>query len=173
MNRLLRKGLLGGTAAALAGFPFLLSSATTGYDFAVCFISGIAYAGSVLLVGKAYVDQMMTCASLGIPLWAITTVFVVPILSRGHMAYSANELKLHFPALMEWILFGSAFGLALQALSDLLHYRFGPETSPALALPHSVTKILVLGGGFGGMKGSRMSGGSTRRRSFCLDLSGE
>jgi NADH dehydrogenase len=89
---------------------------------------------------------------LGIPLWAIANLFVIPILSGGHMAQSGDELRQHFPVLVEWILFGSIFGLELQALSDFVHYRFGPETSPAVAPPHSVRQILILGGGFGGMK---------------------
>jgi hypothetical protein len=44
MNRFLRRGVLGATAAGVAGFPFLLSAAATGYDFAVGIVSGIAYA---------------------------------------------------------------------------------------------------------------------------------
>src|SRR5258708_4503836 len=152
MNRFLRRGVLGATAAGVAGFPFLLSAAATGYDFAVGIVSGIAYAVSVRPDRKTYVDQMMTAASLGIPLWAIANLFVIPILSGGHMAQSGDELRQHFPALVEWILFGSIFGLELQALSDFVHYRLGPETSPAVAPLHSVRKILILGGGFGGMK---------------------
>jgi NADH dehydrogenase len=152
MNRFLRRGVLGATAAGVAGFPFLLSAAATGYDFAVGIVSGIAYAVSVRPARKTYVDQMMTAASLGIPLWAIANLFVIPILSGGHMAQSGDELRQHFPVLVEWILFGSIFGLELQALSDFVHYRFGPETSPAVAPPHSVRQILILGGGFGGMK---------------------
>jgi NADH dehydrogenase len=152
MNRFLRRGVMGAAAAGVAGFPFLLSAATTSYDFAVGVVSGIAYAVSVPPTRKTYVDQMMTGASLGIPLWAIATLFVVPILSGGHMAQSGDELRQHFPALIEWILFGSIFGLELQALSDFVHYRFSQETGPALAPPYSVRKILILGGGFGGMK---------------------
>jgi hypothetical protein len=40
MNRFLRRGVLGATAAGVAGFPFLLSAAATGYDFAVGIVSG-------------------------------------------------------------------------------------------------------------------------------------
>jgi len=144
--------MLGAVAAGVAGFPFLLSAATTGYDFAVAIVSGIAYAVCAPPARKAYVDQMMTGASLGIPLWAIAPLFVVPVLAGGHMAYSGDELRQHFPALLEWIVVGSIFGLILQALSDFVFYRFGPETSPALIPPQSVRKILILGGGFGGMK---------------------
>src|SRR5271170_4771225 len=118
MNRFLRRGVLGATAAGVAGFPFLLSATATGYDFAVGIVSGIAYAVSVRPARKTYVDQMMTGASLSIPLWALATLFVSPILSGGHMAQSGDELRQHFPALIEWILFGSIFGLELQALSD-------------------------------------------------------
>jgi NADH dehydrogenase len=155
MNRFLRRGMLGAVAATVAALPFLFSSTNTTYDFAIAIaiVSGIAYAVCVPPARKAYVDQMMTCASLGIPLWAISTLFVAPVLSGGHMAATGDELRQHFPALLEWILLGSIFGLALQALSDFIFYHFGPEPNPAPAPPlASVRKILILGGGFGGMK---------------------
>lgn len=152
MNRFLRRGLLGAGAAALAGLPFLLSATTTGFELAIGMVSGTAYAASVSQTRKAYVDHLMTGASLGLQLWAIVTFFTFPILSHGHMAQSGNAIREHFPALMEWILFGSLFGLGLQALQDFVHYRYGPETVPSIPPPQSIRKILILGGGFGGMK---------------------
>jgi len=57
MNRFLRRGVLGAAAAGVAGFHFLLSAATTGYDFAVGIVSGIGYAVSVRPARKTYVDH--------------------------------------------------------------------------------------------------------------------
>ncbi len=152
MNRFLRRGMLGAMAGGVAGFPFLLTAATSGYDFFVGVIAGAIYAAGVCPARNAYADNMMTAASLGIPLWGITSLIVVPLFSGGHMIWNAEEMREHFPALIEWVSFGCLFGIELQLLSDFAWLRFGPESNPLPPPPHSLRRIVILGGGFGGMK---------------------
>jgi NADH dehydrogenase len=152
MNRFARRGMLGALAAGVAGFPFMLTNATSGYDLAVGLVAGIVYATTVRPARKTYVDSIMTAASLGIPLWGIASLLVAPLISGGHMSWGADEMRRHFPALIEWVSFGAIFGAELQVLSDFVQYRFGLETTSPPSPPHHVRKILILGGGFGGMK---------------------
>ena len=152
MNRFFRRGVLGAIAAGMAGFSFMLAASTSGYDVAVGVVAGIIYAVSFCPARKAYADTVMATAALGVPLWGIASVLVTPVLSSGHMALGPDDFKRHFPALMEWVSFGTVFGIELQALSDFILWRFGPESNPTPPLEEPIRRILILGGGFGGMK---------------------
>ncbi len=158
MNRFLRRGMLGAMAGGVAGFPFLLTAATSGYDFFVGVIAGAIYAAGVCPARNAYADNMMTAASLGIPLWGITSLIVVPLFSGGHMIWNAEEMREHFPALIEWVSFGCLFGIELQLLSDFAWLRFGPESNPLPPPPHSLRRIVILGGGFALYSNARRGG---------------
>jgi hypothetical protein len=95
---------------------------------------------------------MMASASLGIPLWGVTNGILIPFLSSRHMAWDAAAMKDNFARLLVWILFGTALGVLLQAFSQLAAVRFGPEVAPTVVTPASVKRIVILGGGFAGMK---------------------
>jgi hypothetical protein len=55
-------------------------------------------------------------------------------------------------ALMEWIFFGALFGAILSILSDLTERQWGPEAIPTSTASAKLRRIVILGGGFGGMK---------------------
>jgi NADH:ubiquinone reductase (H+-translocating) len=153
MNRFLRRSMLGAMAGGAVGFPFLLTRAESSYGFVVGIVAGAIFAASVRPKRGAYVDNMMTAASMGIPLWGMVSMIVFPLFSDGRMAWDAEGMRSHFSALVEWVLFGALFGIAFQALSDVAELRFGQEVMPPLRSPPlSISNIVVIGGGFGGMK---------------------
>ena len=144
--------MLGAMAGVAAGSPFLLARTESGYGFVVGVVAGAIFAASVRPTRGAYVDNVMTGASMGIPLWGIVSIIAFPLFSGGRMAWDAEGMRSHFSALVEWVLFGALFGIAFQALSDVAELRFGPESTPPLLSPLSVSSIVIVGGGFGGMK---------------------
>ncbi|MGC1871934.1 MAG: NAD(P)/FAD-dependent oxidoreductase [Acidobacteriaceae bacterium] len=152
MNRFVRRLLVGAVAGGVAGLPALLTGAMSGGVFAFGILAGALFAASIRPTRGAYVDNMMTGASLGIPLWGIVNVIVLPLMSGGHMTWDAAEMQNHFAGLFAWVLFGALFGVMFQAFSDAAVFQFGPEIQPSPKSPSVVKRIVILGGGFGGMK---------------------
>jgi NADH dehydrogenase len=121
-------------------------------EFALAAIAGSIYALCFPPNTGTYADNIMASASLGIPLWGVTDVILIPFLSGNHMAWDMEAMKNNFAPLLVWILFGAALGALLQVFSQLAEARFGPETVPTVVIPSSVKRIVILGGGFAGMK---------------------
>jgi NADH dehydrogenase len=94
----------------------------------------------------------MAAASLGIPIWGITSVILLPLLSGNQMAWDAVGMQGHFAPLVGWILFGALLGGILQIASEIAEIRYGPETAPVLSPSVNLPRVVILGGGFGGMK---------------------
>jgi NADH:ubiquinone reductase (H+-translocating) len=118
----------------------------------VAIVAGSMYGACVPPARGAYADSIMAAASLGIPIWGITSVILLPVLSGNQMAWNAVGMQGHFAPLVGWILFGALFGGILQIVSEIAEMRYGPETAPASPPTSDLTRIVILGGGFGGMK---------------------
>jgi NADH:quinone reductase (non-electrogenic) len=152
MNRFVRRGILGALAASAASVPLLFLSTTRATEFVVAIAAGSLYGASVPPARGAYADNVMSGASLGIPLWGITSVVFLPLLAGNTMAWDAVGMQAHFAPLVGWILFGALLGFILQLLTEVVATRYGAEAAPAPAPSTNLTRIVILGGGFGGMK---------------------
>lgn len=61
-------------------------------------------------------------------------------------------MESHFWLLVNWVLFGALLGAILQIASDVASLVCGPEITPIASPSANPIRIVILGGGFGGMK---------------------
>jgi hypothetical protein len=152
MNRFVRRGFLGALAGFAASTPLLFLSATRGAELAVAIVAGSIYSACVPPARSSYADSIMAAASLGIPLWGTSSIVLRPLLSGGPMALGAVDMRAQFAPLVGWILCGALLGACLQAFNEIAETLYGAEAQPVTSAVTNLTRIVILGGGFGGMK---------------------
>jgi NADH dehydrogenase len=152
LNRLARRGLMGTAAGAVGGVALALTLSHPLPGFLLGLAIGAIYAIATLPTREGYVDRLMSGGALGIPLWGLFSVIAMPVLSGEMPQWGAAQMRGHFPALVGWILFGAVLAPLAKALDHLATTAFGPEVQPAPLDPEPVRNILILGGGFAGMR---------------------
>src|SRR6516164_8123013 len=148
----IRRAVLGMLAGAAASAPLALSLGHPRSSVAIGMVIGIAYAVSTGHTPRAYIDNLMAASALGVPLWGLISAVTLPLLSGQRLEWSAEEMRTHFPSLVGWVLYGALLGLFTQALRDLAEHVFGAEAAVVAPVPREKKRIVILGGGFAGMK---------------------
>lgn len=152
MKKYLRRILIGVFAGCLAGTALIFTVPYPLAGMLVAILVGVAWSASISPARGDYVDNMMTAAALGVPLWTLVSVVAVPMLASRAPDWSAQQMRAHFPALVGWVVYGALLGLLTQAFKDLADRILGPEPARAPVLPEKPKRIVILGGGFAGMK---------------------
>jgi NADH dehydrogenase len=113
---------------------------------------GAGYSATLRPTRGAYVDNLIAAAALGVPLWTLISIIALPLASGQMPEWSAAQMRQHFPMLVGWVIYGSCLGLITQALNDIVERVLGSEVGPPSPVASEKKRIVILGGGFAGMR---------------------
>ena len=152
MNRSFRASSIGLLSGAIASTALIATLHDGLWSLLLGVAIGVAYSAALRPTRRAYADNLMAGGSLGVPLWCLISVIAVPLLSGQMPEWSAEQMRHHFPALVGWVVFGAFLGITNQASQDVAEYFFGPEPAPKAPAVSVSKRIVILGGGFAGMR---------------------
>jgi NADH dehydrogenase len=93
----------------------------------------------------------MAGAALGIPLWTLFPVVVLPLLGGHAPRWTAGEMRSLLPALVGFVLFGAALGALARLLATATDRVLGAPPAPAPVPVPAPRRVVILGGGFAGV----------------------
>ena len=152
MSPAVRRASIGLVAAGIAGMVFLKAGTEPIAEYVFGTLSGMGYAVLMPPRKDAYVDSIMAAGSFGFPLWGISNIVLFPALSGRFMEAGFASMQEQLPSLFLWILYGVLFGFLLQLGSEGVDAIWGKEAPEDAVSPVASRHVLILGGGFAGMK---------------------
>jgi NADH:ubiquinone reductase (H+-translocating) len=152
VNQYIRRATIGIFSGALSSTALAFTLGRPVLGVLLGTVLGAFYASSLRAARRAYADNFMTGAALGVPLWALVSVIALPVFSGQMPEWSAEQMRGHFPALVGWVLYGSVLAIISPWLSERAGRIFGPELEGRAEVPRPAKRIVILGGGFAGMK---------------------
>ena len=166
MSPILRRVSIGLVAASIAGVVLLKGcpQPVAGYAFGIA--AGVGFAVLLPPRKNAYIESVMAAGSFGFPLWGIANFALFPALAGRFMSAGFASAQEQISDLFSWVIFCVVFGLLAQVGSDGLDSTWGKEPLESPAPRAALRHILILGGGFAGMKTAeeleeRLSGDSS------------
>jgi len=152
MNLNLRRSLVGILSGAVASIALAASLRYGPWSLLLGISIGVAYSITAPPARRAYADNLMAAGALGIPLWGLISVVAVPLLFGQMPEWSAEQMRQHFPALVGWVVYGALLGVVKQGLDDATEHFYGPQVPPKVCTVSPTKRIVILGGGFAGMR---------------------
>ncbi len=102
----------------------------------------------------ATLDSVLTAAVLGIPLWMVANVIVLPLILTGAPAWTAPGMRAAFTSLVSWMLYCASLAFLIRLFGAAFDRLAGPlpDRAPnAVAAAREPARIVILGGGFAGV----------------------
>ncbi|WP_248355357.1 NAD(P)/FAD-dependent oxidoreductase [Anaeromyxobacter oryzae] len=142
-----------GVAAGVVAAPLLAPSLGVGAALATGALAGVAW--PALFRRSTPGESLMSGAALGLPLWVLVAVVLVPLLGGAAPRWSAAELRALLPALVGFVLFGAGLGALAHGLAAAADRALGPAPAAAPAPLPPPRRVVILGGGFAGFTCAR------------------
>ncbi len=151
MQNILRRTGIGLLAGLVSSVTLVLTFGNPVLAMLTGGLVGLAYALMFPPARNAYADNIMTAAALGPPLWALVNVIALPLLAGQPPQWSGDGMRVQFPSLIGWVLFGGTLGFLNQLFNELAVRVLGEVPQASHTARNIKTNIVILGGGFAGM----------------------
>jgi NADH dehydrogenase len=151
MNNYLRRSLIGLGCGLMSSILLSLACHNFFLGTSIGTLIGIAVSVAFAPTRGAYIDSIMTTAAFGVPLWVVLSVIGLPVLWGQSPQWTVDGMRVLFPALIGWVLYGASLGLISQSVNDLVLWWWGPESEPPPPSREVKQRIVILGGGFAGV----------------------
>ena len=118
MNVLLvRRGAIGIFAGLVSSVTLVVTTGSAGWLF-VGSLFGAIQQQVLPPASRQYLENVLAAAALGIPLWILVNVIALPVASGQMPQWTLDGVRPLFGALVGWMLYGAAYRLLSQVLSD-------------------------------------------------------
>jgi NADH:quinone reductase (non-electrogenic) len=152
MNRFIRRMLIGAVAGAGSSAALVIFVGGALWCVPLGIALGAIYSLSLKPTPFSYVDNLMAAGSFGMPLWGLISVITIPFFTGQRREWGAEQMRDHFPSLVGWVLYCCLVGVLTQALNDFARSMWGTEREADRLPGIASVRVLVLGGGFAGMR---------------------
>ncbi len=140
-----------GLRAAVAGLLGLTTTASAALDLVVSVVIGATFGAIFRYQPLGYAPMLSSGVLYGLLWWILGPLTLVPALAGRGPTWTIQEANALLPSLVGHVLYGALTGLSYYALVTLYLLRV-PESAPDLqGEEEPVTRVVILGGGFGGV----------------------
>lgn len=143
----IRRPVVGLSASLLAAFILHTSGSRLSISFLFTSLLATVYSLLVRPEPSAYISNAMIGGTIGIVVWAVS----LPLTANRNRTLDAGFMRDNFGSLIGWVFFGLLFGFFLQVLHQIVFRVWGEEVTAA-TVPTTPIRIVILGGGFAGMR---------------------